>query len=385
MILRRLELKSFRSYASAGTALSPGINIILGENAAGKTNLLEAAGYVLCGRSFRTSREAEMVREGGDYWRLEAGLELAGISISRAVAFGQGAGVKVESGGGPTWLAPGSVLCFSPDDLQLIKGAPAARRRFLDEAIGRARPGYQARTLDYQRVMSQRNSFLQRARAGLVPLADITPWDRQLAALAIGIHDARRDYCHRLEPLFALAYRQLSGEEREAGIFYDSQVPAHGESDERETDLLSALAEAWQKDMERASTAVGTHRDDADFQLEGRSLRPYGSQGEQRTAVLALLLASRSLELISGGTAPLLLLDDVMSELDRDRRRRFMRALKGAGGGEAGAGGEGASLGGQVIITAADPGLFDEEELEAAAVLKVGSGGVLAAEVSSSV
>ena len=131
-----------------------------------------------------------MLREGYGFFRVEAEVEHGDAVIKRAVAYDRVQGVRVDPGGGPAWLPPGSVLCFSPDDLQLIKGAPAGRRRFLDDAICLRIPSHHRTLLDYQKVLAQRNSFLHRAKAGLTRLADISTWDRQLAALAPGDGEA---------------------------------------------------------------------------------------------------------------------------------------------------------------------------------------------------
>lgn len=383
--------------------LAPGTVIVLGGNGAGKTNLLEAILYAACGRSFRTIRDAEMVRYGSDSFLLEAAVDPGSGAVRRAVGFTAGEGAQVRPGGQDKWLAPGSVLCFSPDDLQLVKGPPAVRRRFLDEALSRRSADYHRLALDYQKVLAQRNNFLKRARAGLLPLADIVPWDRQLAQLALGISRARQRFCERLSPLFAAAVALISGEEAGAAAAYRSQLPALAATGDPEAAVLAALAEAWPRDMERLTTSVGAHRDDVDFLLGERNLRQYGSQGEQRTAVLALLLADRGLGEDLGGAQPLLLLDDVMSELDPARRRRLMRALAAgltveAAAGCPGAAGEGAGGNsggrviapgetyaaatgtppprGQVIITAADPSLFSAEELDSSWVIEIKSGAV---------
>ncbi|MBE0429281.1 MAG: DNA replication and repair protein RecF [Thermoleophilia bacterium] len=378
MYLRRLNLISFRNYSSAGLELAPGTVIILGDNGAGKSNFLEAVQYSLSGRSYRTCREAEMVKKGAPRFRLEAEIERngsgGGAAFRRTVSFEPGAGVRIDTGGGPNWLEPGSILCFSSEDLQLIKGPPAVRRKFLDEAISRRHPAHHGLVLDYRKVLSQRNRFLQRAAAGLLPLADIAPWDRQLATLALAVHDARQSYCRLISPLFHDAYKELSGEREGPLLAYRSQISGLAEGD-RETALLRAMAEAWQQDMMRLSTSIGTHRDDMDFDLSGRSLKSYGSQGEQRTAVLAILLAGRRLPVACGGHQPLLLLDDVMSELDPKRRRRLMQALGSRQGYQETTG---LSIIGQTIITAADRELFTGEELKAAAVIEVRDGAVAA-------
>lgn len=386
MQLKRLQLNNFRNFHQGSIELPPGVTVVLGHNGAGKTNLLEAVQYAACGRSFRTSREHEMVRAGEPFFRLEAELGWNGAALSRSVAFGQGSGVKTDAGGGPNWLPAGEVLCFSPDDLQLIKGPPARRRRFLDDAIGRRRPNYTRDLLDYQKVLAQRNSFLQRARAGLVRLQDISPWDRQLAALAGKIHAARAAHCSRLSPFFQDAYTEISGNAAPAEVVYVSQLGEPAAGADLFESMVAALEERWSEDLERVSTGLGVHRDDADFQLGGRSLRPFGSQGEQRAAVLALLLADRRLGMEAGET-PLLLLDDVMSELDPERRKSLLAALSAdragaSGDGSSGAGNTGRQDGGngavapQAIITAADAGLFSKADLARANVFEVEAGEV---------
>lgn len=365
MQLKSLKLTNFRNYREASVTIPPGTTIIVGGNAAGKTNLLEAAQYTLCGTSFRTSRDVELIRTQQTFFRNEAEVE-NGAVFTRAVSLQGGSPVRVDSGGGPKWLAPGLVLCFSPDDLQLIKGAPAGRRRFLDEAIARRSPTYRRSITDYQKTLAQRNSFLQRARSGLVQLTDIVPWDRQLASLGQKIYVERRRYCLELAPYFSGAIDKITGEPLEADVLYLSQLGELGREDELDETLVARLRESWSVDIERLSTSVGTHRDDVDFILAGKSLKPYGSQGEQRSAVLALLLAERSLSAACGGEPPLLILDDVMSELDPDRRRRLMETLASNC--------DAVSAPGQVIISAADTGLFSEQELLEANVIYVGSG-----------
>jgi len=384
--LRRIQLSNFRNFRREGVEFPPGVTIIAGRNGAGKTSLLEAAQFVCSGRSFRTSREREMVLDGYPLLRVKAEVDWENITLGRAAAFEPEAGVKVDAGGGPMWLPAGAVLCFSPDDLQLIKGPPAIRRRFLDEAITRRRPSYNGTLLEYRKVLAQRNSFLRRARAGLTRLADISPWDRQLAALAVKIHAARHEHCLSLTPHFEAAFNEITGSTTRANIHHVSQLDEMGaagaaraagdrdESEMIEEALVAVLAEKWSEDMERSATGTGTHRDDAEFNIAGRSLKPYGSQGEQRAAVLALLLADRRLGL-EAGEAPLLLLDDVMSELDPDRRRLLLAALS-----------PGASAPmSQTIITAADTGLFTEGELAGACLIEVEDGAIRAAKEEAGV
>ena len=295
MWLNRLKLRNFRNHEDAEVGFAAGLNIITGPNGAGKTNLLEAAQYALCGRSFRTSREMEMTRQGSSFLRLEARQQNGAGARNRAVTLAGGEAVRVDSGGGPRWLEPGMVLCFSPDDLQLIKGAPAGRRRFLDEAIGCRSPAHRRLALEYQKVLSQRNSFLKRARSGYVAPADIAPWDRQLASLALQVHAARREHCRQLAPFFQSAWSAITGEAGEVEIEYDSQLTRLAGRPDAGGQLLAVLAQSRDADMQSAATGTGTHRDEIHFLLAEKSLRQFGSQGEQRAAVLSLLLAARGM------------------------------------------------------------------------------------------
>ncbi|MHB0914437.1 MAG: DNA replication/repair protein RecF [Thermoleophilia bacterium] len=361
MYLKRMDIRGFRNYREGSVRLGPGVSIVVGKNGTGKTSLLEAAQYSICGRSFRTSRDAEMVREGSGFFRLATALETGGVERNRLVSLEAGSPARVDQGGGPRWEQPGSVLCFSPDDLQLVKGPPAERRRFLDDAISRRHPAYQQLVRDYQKVLAQRNRFLQRARAGLVRLSDISPWDRQLMSLALLIHEARADYCRSLTPGFDAAYGSISGGEENAAITYISQLDRFIGSDDPDAQATRELEQQWSSDLERGTTNTGTHRDDVDFLVGGKSMRVFGSQGEQRSAVLSLLLADARMD-CPEGSHPLLLFDDVLSELDPDRRRRLLAAL-------------GNGLGSQVIITAADPSLIPESALAEADVMEIGPDG----------
>ena len=179
--------------------------------------------------------------------------------------------------------------------------------------------------------------------------------------MALKIYDARLEHCRLLAPHFQLAWSDIAGEEISIEVDYQSQLEPIAASADPAEEVLKLLRDGWSADMERIFTSVGTHRDEVRFLLAGQSLRQFGSQGEQRVTVLALLLAARNLAHEEGAPTPLVLLDDVMSELDPGRRRRLMETLSGEG---------------QAIITAADRDLFSGEELAGAAVIEVAGGSV---------
>jgi DNA replication and repair protein RecF len=366
--LKSISLINFRNYQKSKADLSPGVNIFVGGNGAGKSNILEAVQYGCCGRSFRTSREAEMVMAGEGFFRLDAELITAGHRSLRSVTYEAGSGPRVEAGSGPRWVEAAAMFSFSPDDLQLVKGPPANRRRFLDDSVGLRVPAHQKLVRDYSQVLAQRNRFLQRAATGQVPLADISPWDRQMAALSVKITAARQEHCRKLAPYFQSKFVEIAGGGDPPGLRMVTQLEEALSGPEPEVVLERMLERGWLADMERQGSGTGSHRDDLEVMLEGKSLRRYGSQGEQRAAVLALLLAGCELARLDGGPEPILLLDDVMSELEPSRRRRLMTAL-GAGDGQA-------------LVTAADKALFTEEELGAARVFEVISGAVSSRERS---
>lgn len=363
MHLSYLKIRNFRNLGSAEIELPPGAAVLIGGNGSGKTSALEAIHYSLCGKSFRTSREAVMVMAGEPFLRVEArGVTAQGAGFEKSVSLGAGGQPKQSAGNRGD--APLPVVCFTPDDLALVKGPPVKRRKFLDGAVVRQQPSHRQTVIELQKALSQRNSYLQRARAGLVDLGGIAPWDRQVAALSLSVCRRRLELCRHLEDPFRRAYGAISGDSGSASMALRSQLeglPGSGAVAE----LMARLRERWLADMEAGATSLGAHRDDLEFYVDGRSARTYGSQGEQRSVVLALLLAEVELVTGMGSGAPLVMLDDVMSELDPERRRRLMRRLSSRG---------------QVIVTAADGALVSGGEMGGAALYEVENGRIARTE-----
>jgi DNA replication and repair protein RecF len=340
MQVTELVLRDFRNYASAELHWPVGVTVVHGSVGAGKTNLLEAIYFGCVGRSCRTSNDRELVRLGERYTRVsvtssngalertfEVGLELAGSKVLKVD------GVRPE---GATLPEGRPVLCvFLPDRLELVKGAAGVRRAHLDTLLVALWPGRRSTRVGYARALAQRNALLARVRAGNGSLSSLSGWNRELARQGLELMRARSAAVEMLSSSFGRYVGEL-GIEGEATLRYSPRSSA-STAEELEAELRESSA----RDVERGFTTHGPHRDELCFDLNDRPMRRFGSQGQQRVALLALLLAERAALGQVRGELPVLLLDDVLSELDDERRSRLLEVLQ---------------TGGQALITTADPG-----------------------------
>lgn len=339
MQVTRLTLRDFRSYARAEVRLGPGLTCIVGRNGAGKTNLLEALYMACTGSSFRTASDREAIRFGERLGRveIESVADDGAHSVAVALAPGEPRHVRVD-GGSVERLADCPVRplasVFSPDRLELVKGGPAARRNHLDQVVAALWPARAEDRRAYARALAQRNALLSRLRAGVGGRDALRAWDRELAARGVVIMAHRHRAVEDLSPRFAAATEAL-GLDGDPRLAYRPRSRA-----ESADELADELAERIDSDLERGFTGHGPHRDELLLSREGRELRAYGSQGQQRIGLLALLLAEREAIADTRSAPPLMLLDDAMSELDADRRTRLVERL--------------GATGGQSVITATD-------------------------------
>jgi len=361
MIVRRLRVRDFRTYESADVALGAGLTVVHGRNGAGKTNLLEALYFGCTGRSCRTRDERQVVRFGQGAARVEVDVEGRDGDHALSVGFQPGEpkrihvdGVAVE-GLGEHPSRP-LVSVFLPDRLELIKGPPSLRRAHLDQVVAALWPARAATRRGYSRALAQRNALLGRIRAGRVGRDALGTWDAELAREGIALRDDRAAAIAVVAP----AARTIADELGLAGDVELRYRPRSKAADAVE--LATELAERRDADLERGFTTHGPHRDDLALVREGRDLRIYGSQGEQRLGLLALLLAERSVLEAGRGAPPLMLLDDVMSELDADRRGRLVERLRG---------------GGQAIVTTTDLAHVPDAEFPGVERIAVSDGAVL--------
>src|SRR5579859_3378274 len=355
MELRRLRLRNHRNYARLDLMPGPGINAFIGPNGQGKTNLLEAVAMLALSSSPRARREIELVGPLGPGARIDAEVEAHGRRLEVAIALdveGDRAKRTIEVDGvrrrGIDLPGHFRVTLFWPDDLGLVKAGPELRRRFLNQMLVQVEPGYARALSGLRRVLDQRNSLLKQMAAGEGGGDVLEAWNQELVVIGTEIATARARAVVELEPEAARCHAEIAGGER-LEIRYEGPPQ----------DLAEAVHNSLAEDLRRGSTTVGPHHDDIRLLLEGQEARAYGSQGQQRTAVVSLKLAEAALMARRTGERPVLLLDDVLSELDGERRAALLKQV---------------AADGQVIITSVEAGPFPPELISRAMVWTVDGG-----------
>jgi DNA replication and repair protein RecF len=337
MLVTAIEAKPLRSLDCVRIELPRGIVSVIGPNGTGKTNLIEALYFALTGRSFRTSDRRDLIPFGGTLARAEATIEDEdGIAHKLLAAVSRSEGRRHLLDGNPADPATLArsrppVAVFAPDRLTLVKGPPAERRAHLDGFIAARWPARAELRKRFGQAVAQRNALLSRLGAGYGSPEDLRIWDAGLADEAAPLIEARTEAVAELAPLF----REAAGELGLEGARLEYAPRAEGSAEE----IRAGLEERREQDIRLGRSSWGPHLDELKLSAAGKSLRRYGSQGQQRTSLLALLFAERESLLAARRVTPLLLLDDVMSELDPGRRERLVARL---------------GDGGQVLITAAD-------------------------------
>jgi DNA replication and repair protein RecF len=339
MKVAQLTLRDFRSYEAAELRPGPSLTVVTGRNGAGKTNLLEALYFACTARSCRTANEREVVRFGAELTRLELETEDEQCRHEVSVGFQPGEPKRLRADGAPVERLVDSaarplVAVFLPDRLDLVLGAPALRRAHLDQVVAALWPARAGTRRDYSAALAQRNALLASVRAGRGRHDSLPAWDAALARHGVALMRDRAEVAARLAGRYA-AHAAALGLEGEVELAYRPRSRAQS-ADE----LAAELAQRTESDLERGFTGHGPHRDDLALRRAGRELRSYGSRGQVRLGLLALLLAEREELADERGAPPLLLLDDVMSELDAARRARLVDVLL---------------AGGQSVVTATEP------------------------------
>ena len=373
MYLEKLSLTDFRSYAQVDLSLEPGVTVLVGSNGIGKTNLMEAIGYLATLTSHRVSTDAPLLRFGAERAMIRAKLVRDEQSTVLELEINAGRANRGRiNRSNPVRARDLLGIChtvlFAPEDLALVKGDPSSRRRFLDELLVSLMPRHAATRSDYDRVLKQRNALLKSARAGKFSTgheATLDVWDQHMARAGAELLHARLELVDRLQPHLKNAYAQLTDGSKEATAVYRSTLqdsldddgatsrpadsrPADGTaadgaapaedlrllSVEQLTDrYIQAFAAARRRELERGISLVGPHRDELELVLGSAPAKGYASHGETWSMCLSLRLASYYVMLDdarTGGSPPILILDDVFAELDVQRRRKLAAIVSGA-------------------------------------------------------
>lgn len=364
MYLEQLSLTDFRSYAQVDLSLEPGVTVLVGSNGIGKTNLMEAIGYLATLSSHRVSNDAPLLRFGTERAMIRAKLVRGEQSTVLELEINGGRANRARiNRSNPVRARDILGICqtvlFAPEDLALVKGDPSNRRRFLDELLVSLAPRHAATRSDYERVLKQRNALLKSGRAGKFTAgheATLDVWDQHMARAGAELLHARLELVELLQPHLRNAYAQLTDGSKEAGAVYRSTLqgvldddgeasaggsgsPAGAEDlrqlsvEELTERYVYAFASSRRKELERGISLVGPHRDELELVLGQAPAKGYASHGETWSMCLSLRLASYYVMLDdarTGGSAPILILDDVFAELDVQRRRKLAAIVSGA-------------------------------------------------------
>jgi DNA replication and repair protein RecF len=336
MRVERLSLTSFRSYDALEARFPEGPQVVVGDNATGKTNLLESLVVLGTARSHRAGTDGELISWGADFARLEASIAGAAsedraeleVVIARTQAGGGRKRVQVNGvARRPTALTAAlPVVLFAPEDMLLISGSPALRRTSIDAIVGATVPAAGATLANYARAITQRNNLLRAIRDGSAAPDELHFWDRVVIDDGAQIVDWRRDTLRALAAPLAAAHAEIAPDEPQLELRYLTNSEPGPDETTRDA-LRRRLAETVDKEQWNGATLIGPHRDDIGFVSASRDLAGFASRGQQRTAILAFKLATLDLLRSTLGRPPLLLLDDVFSELDPSRRAHLVRRI----------------------------------------------------------
>lgn len=346
MYLRSIQVEAFRNLVSQQLAFSQGINLLVGDNGQGKTNLLEAVHMLASLRSFRPAKLSEMIGRGHQRAEISAQVEQAGLPVSLRLTI-EANGRRLWVGQRPVsavadFLGQLSAVAFTPDDLAMVKGGPALRRRFADRAAFLTRPGHLPAVRQFSQALRTRNRLL--SSSGRPDKLQIESFTGPLASWGAQVSQARRELVTELGPGFGQLVDELSSGQLAGSLRFKAGWQ-DGEGGSAEA-LSEQITQRLDVDLRRGTTSIGPQLDDFEILLDDRPARRYASQGQQRVCAVALLLAVVKRAVAGRHPQPVILLDDVSSELDAKVRTRLFDRV--------------ASLGGQVLVTSTDPGLAGE-------------------------
>lgn len=336
MFINHLQLKNYRNYTELNLTFDHQINIFLGNNAQGKTNILEALYLLALAKSHRTSKEKELVQWDHSFSVIKGSIQTKNKKVKLEIQLtpkGKKAKINnLEQRKLSNYIGAFNVVMFAPEDLTLVKGSPQYRRKFLDVEIGQISPSYLYHLSQYQKIIQQRNNLLKdftKETKNKLELLEL--WDIQLIQHGSKVISKRLDFLKRLEKWAEDIHSGITDEKEKLSIRYNSSVLL-----DQHSQIESEIMEQYQQQLEkvrrqeinRGSSLIGPHRDDLDFFINETNVQSYGSQGQQRTTALSLKLAEIELIYNDVGEYPILLLDDVLSELDQTRQTQLIQTIE---------------------------------------------------------
>ena len=320
-----MRLINFRNYKNIDLELDRNLNIFIGNNAQGKTNLIEAIYLCAAGKSFRTNRDKELINFNKEeaYIGLEVSMEKYSKLIE--IKFHQNKAKRIrinkqELESHKDLNSGLSVVVFTPEDLKIVKGGPNQRRKFLDTGISKIKPVYNYNISKYRKILYQRNNLLRSSKfkRNIEELLDV--FDNQIIKIGTNIILNRYSYVEKLNKISNIVHKEITEGKENLSLDYVSNVPILESREKIEEEYLKLMRQNLRRDMEYSTTEIGPHRDDIGMFLNGKDARIYGSQGQQRTTILSIILSEVRLLKQENGMYPVLLLDDVFSELDDSRK-----------------------------------------------------------------
>ena len=324
MYIDKMKLINFRNYENQEIQFNKNINIIYGDNAQGKTNILEAIFLSSFGKSFRTSKEKELIKFGQDKLMVEANFQKKDRDGKIRIEIGSKKqitvnGIKIKKLS--ELLGNINIVIFTPEDINILKDGPAGRRRFLDMMIGQLRPNYVHNLNLYMQTLEQRNNYLKQIKEINKPQEMLEIWDEKLAEYGEKVYLYRKEFVDKIINKINDIHKKITDEKEELKIEYISNC-----SNKKE--YLNLLNERRKLDIIKGFTTKGVHRDDFVIYINNREVGVYGSQGQNRTVILSLKLSELNVVYDEIGEYPILLLDDFMSELDEKRRKNFLENIE---------------------------------------------------------
>ena len=322
MYIKKIKLENFRNYEKEEIEFDKNINIIYGDNAQGKTNILEAIFICSLGKSFRTNRENELIKKEKIYSKLEmlSSKNDREVTINMEIEEKKKFYInKIQAKKTSDILGKNYVVLFTPEDITVLKNEPSKRRRFLNIMISQLRPMYVHLISEYNKIIEQRNYYLKQIKYDNKPIENLDIWDEQLVKLGTKIYKYRKEFIEKINQKMFEIHLKTTEEKENIKIKYNSNIGKN---------YIESLKKNQNNDIQKGYTAIGIHRDDFEIYINNNDVAKYGSQGQKRTTIISLKLAEAEVIYDEIGERPVILLDDFMSELDKKRIQGFLENIK---------------------------------------------------------